>query len=191
MPTPQPRYVNTLDVTLVTDLFLGDEWNPARKLSFFQLSQKVVMLRLLLTFQRGEIILALELTDIEISRSKVEIVNRNQRLKQGRPRYKPKKTVSKSHQWTNNIKTPNTFKTEEWLTHTIDSFLKRLDAIEAQKSIQNKPSTSSASQLCEITFPAHAFEHTNESRKLNSTSAMPSKVQHDNLLLKVMKMKWN
>ena len=88
-------------------------------------------------------------------------------------------TVSKSHQWTSNIKAPNTFKTEEeWLTHTIDSLLKRLDAIKAQKSIQNKPSTSSASQLCEITLPAHASEHTNESRKLNSASAMPSSVQH-------------
>ena len=89
-------------------------------------------------------------------------------------------TVSKSHQWTSNIKAPNTFKTEEeWLTHTIDSLLKRLDAIKAQKSIQNKPSTSSASQLCERTLPAHASEHTNESRKLNSASAMPSSVQHD------------
>ena len=88
-------------------------------------------------------------------------------------------TVSKSHQWTSNIKAPNTFKTEEWLTHTIDSLLKRLDAINAQKSIQNKPSTSSASQLCEITLPVHAFEHTNESRKLDSASAMPSSVQHD------------
>ena len=89
-------------------------------------------------------------------------------------------TVSKSHQWTSNIKAPNTFKTEEgWLTHTIDSLLKRLDAIKAQKSIQNKPSTSFASQLCEITLPAHASEHTNESRKLNSASAMPSSVQRD------------
>ena len=43
-------------------------------------------------------------------------------------------TVSKSHQWTSNIKAPNTFKTEEeWLTHTIDSLLKRLDAIKAKK----------------------------------------------------------
>ena len=89
-------------------------------------------------------------------------------------------TVSKSHQWTSNIKAPNTFKTEEeWLTHTIDSLFKRLDAIKAQKSRQNKPSTSSASQLCEITLPAPASEHTVESRKLNSASEMPSNVQHD------------
>ena len=89
-------------------------------------------------------------------------------------------TVSKSHQWTSNIKAPNTFKSEEeWLTHTIDSLLKRLDAIKAQKSRQNIPSTSSASQLCEITMPVPASEHTNESRKLNSSSAMPSNVQHD------------
>ena len=89
-------------------------------------------------------------------------------------------TVSKSHQWTSNIKAPNTFKTEEeWLTHTIDSLLKRLGVIKAQKSVQNKPSISSASQLCEITLPAPASEHTNESGKLNSASAIPSNVQHD------------
>ena len=45
-------------------------------------------------------------------------------------------TVPKSYQWTSNIKAPNTFKTEEWLTHTIDSLLKRFDAIKAQKSKQ-------------------------------------------------------
>ena len=88
--------------------------------------------------------------------------------------------ISRSHQWTSNIKPPNSFKTEEeWLTHTIDSLLKWLDAIKAQKSSQNKPSISSASQLCEITLPASACELTNESRKLNSASAMPWNVQHD------------
>ena len=82
-------------------------------------------------------------------------------------------TVSKSHQWTSNIKVPNTFKTEEkWLTHTIDSLLKRVDAIKAQKSRENKPFASSASQLCESTLPVPASEHTNESRKLNSASAI-------------------
>ena len=65
--------------------------------------------------------------------------------------------ISRSHQWTSNIKPPNSFKTEEeWLSHTIDSLLKWLDAIKAS--------------ACELT---------NESRKLNSASAMPSNVQHD------------
>ena len=56
--------------------------------------------------------------------------------------------VTKPHQWTNNIKNPNIFTSEEeWLTHTIDSLLKRLDEIKNQKSNQNKaPCTSSASQ---------------------------------------------
>ena len=88
--------------------------------------------------------------------------------------------ATKSHQWISNIKAPNSFKTEEeWLTHTIDCLLKWLDAIKAQKSRQNKPSTCSPSQLCEITLPASASEHTSESRKFNSASAMPSSVQHD------------
>ena len=77
------------------------------------------------------------------------------------------------------VNTFNTFKTEEWLTHTIDSLLKTLDAIKAQKPRQNKPSTSSASQLCAITLPVPASEHTVESRKLNSASETPSNVQHD------------
>ena len=50
---------------------------------------------------------------------------------------------------------------------------------QSSKVNTKKPSTSSASQLCEITLPAHASEHTNESRKLNSASAMSSNVQHD------------
>ena len=60
--------------------------------------------------------------------------------------------VSKPHQWTNNIKNPNSFKSEEeWFAHTIQSLLERLDAIRAKKSNQNDmPSTSSASQLDEI-----------------------------------------
>ena len=97
------------------------------------------------------------------------------------PSKKSYATVSKSHQWTNNIKPPkSSFKTEEeWLTHSIDFLLKWLDAFKAQTSSQNKPSTSSASQLCEITLPASASEHTNESRKFNSASAMPSNFQHD------------
>ena len=38
--------------------------------------------------------------------------------------------VTKPHQWTNSIKNPNIFiSEEEWLTHTIDSLLKRLDEI--------------------------------------------------------------
>ena len=63
--------------------------------------------------------------------------------------------VTKPHQWTNSIKNPNIFTSEEeWLTHTIDSLLKRLDEIKNQKSNQNKaPCTSSASQSNEITLP--------------------------------------
>ena len=70
------------------------------------------------------------------------------------PSKKSYATASKSHNWTSNIKPPNTLS-------------------------QNKQSTSSASQLCEITLPASASEHTNESRKLNSAFAIPLNIQHD------------
>ena len=62
--------------------------------------------------------------------------------------------VTKPHQWTNSIKNPNIFiSEEEWLTLTIDSLLKRLDEIKKQKSNQNEaPCTSSASQSNQINF---------------------------------------
>ena len=93
MRTPRPRYVDTWDMTLVTDLFMGDEWNPAEELGMLKLSQKVVVLLLLLISKRAEIVPALELQDIDIDESRVEIVLRNQQLKQGRPGYKLSKIV--------------------------------------------------------------------------------------------------
>ena len=93
--------------------------------------------------------------------------------------------VSKPHQWTNNIKNPNNFKSEEeWLAHTIQSLLERLDAIRAQKSNQNgMPSTSSASQLDEIALPISASEQKHESEKLNSASALPSTVPRNTIVV--------
>ena len=87
--------------------------------------------------------------------------------------------VTKPHQWTKSISSPNNFKSEEdWLTHTIDSLLKRLDNIKNQKSIQNNvPYTSSASQLPVSTqiIP----EQINEPTVSNSRSASPLTVQHE------------
>ena len=93
--------------------------------------------------------------------------------------------VSKPHQWTNNIKNPNNFKSEEeWLAHTIQSLLERLDAIRAQKSNQNgMTSTSSASQLDEIALPVSASEQKHESEKLNSASALPSTVPRNTIVV--------
>ena len=93
--------------------------------------------------------------------------------------------VSKPHQWTNNIKNRNNFKSEEeWLAHTIQSLLERLDAIRAQKSNQNgMPSTSSASQLDEIALPVSASEQKHESEKLNSASALPSTVPRNTIVV--------
>ena len=87
--------------------------------------------------------------------------------------------VAKPHQWTKSIASPNNFKSEEdWLRHTIDSLLKRLDSIKNQKSIQNNvPCTSSASQLPVSTqiIP----EQINEPTVSNSRSASPLTAQHE------------
>ena len=90
--------------------------------------------------------------------------------------------VTKPHQWTNSIQNPNIFTSEEeWLTHTIDSLLKRLHEIKNQKSNQNKaPCTSSASQSNEITLTVSTqftTEQRNESTVLNSMSALPPTIQ--------------
>ena len=56
--------------------------------------------------------------------------------------------VTKPHQWTNSIKNPNIFKSEEeWLTHTIDSLLKRLDEIKNQKSNQKRKQNGMHSKI--------------------------------------------
>ena len=103
--------------------------------------------------------------------------------------------VTKPHQWTNSIKNPNIFTSEEeWLTHTIDSLLKRLDEIKNQKSNQNKaPCTSSASQSNEITLPVSAQitpEQRNESTISNSRSVYHRLLNLMHLQLQTMKMKW-
>ena len=86
-------------------------------------------------------------------------------------------SVVKPHQWTKIITSPNNFKSEEdWLMHTIDSLLKRLDNIENHKSIQNNvPCTSSASQLPVSTQIIQ--EQINEPTVSNSGSASPLTAQ--------------
>ena len=103
--------------------------------------------------------------------------------------------ITKPHQWTNSIKNPNIFKSEEeWLTHTIDSLLKRLDEIKNQKSNQNKaPCTSSASQSNEITL-AVSNQITPE-QKMNRQFRILGLLYHRllnlmHLQLLTMKMKW-
>ena len=85
-------------------------------------------------------------------------------------------SVAKPHQWTKSITSPNNFKYEDWLTHTIDSLLKRLDNIKNQKSAQNNvPCTNSASQLHESTQITP--EQRNEPTISNSRSALPLPTQ--------------
>ena len=57
----EPRYLTTWDPDIVLNMFKLDEWNPPQDLSLMQLSVKTVMLILLATYQRGQIIIALNL----------------------------------------------------------------------------------------------------------------------------------
>ena len=89
-------------------------------------------------------------------------------------------TVSKPHQWVNSITPPNNFRSEEeWLTHAIESLLKRLDAIKEQKSNQNNTPASAAAQTNEITMPVPTTEQRNESANLNTGSVTPSTAPPD------------
>ena len=57
----KPRYLTTWNPQIVLDMFMSDEWNPPQDISLMKLSAKTVMLILLATYQRGQIIVALNL----------------------------------------------------------------------------------------------------------------------------------
>ena len=57
----EPRYLTTWDPEVVLEMFKLENWNPPRDLSLMQLSVKSVMLILLATYQRGQIVIALNL----------------------------------------------------------------------------------------------------------------------------------
>ena len=84
---PKPRYVSTWDPQCVIDLLKS--WYPAKSLSLLQLSKKVVMLILLVTGQRGQIITALNVDRMELKHSMVTFHIRNEDLKQGRQNHRP------------------------------------------------------------------------------------------------------
>lgn len=57
----KPRYLTTWDPDCIVQMLSSHEWNPAVDLDLLTLSKKLVSMILLATYQRGQIILALNL----------------------------------------------------------------------------------------------------------------------------------
>ena len=83
---PNPRYTEVWDPDQV--LRLLKKWSPAKSLSLKLLSWKLVMLILLTTGQRGQIITALNVERMEVTASKIVFEIKNSDIKQGRLGYK-------------------------------------------------------------------------------------------------------
>ena len=88
MKPPQPRYVDSWDIDDVLKLLKS--WSPAQKLSVLKLSMKTVMLILIVTGQRAQIVNALHIEKMKLSNSSVTFFLENKDLKQGRQGYKPR-----------------------------------------------------------------------------------------------------
>ena len=84
---PKPRYTLTWDPAVVVSLLKS--WYPATKLSLMKLTKKLVMLILLITGQRGQIITALNVERMHIEPDSFTFMIQNKDIKQGRQNYKP------------------------------------------------------------------------------------------------------
>ena len=89
MNPPATRYCNIWDPTTVLNALVKPPWAPLSELTIELLVQKLIFLILLITGQRGQFIVALDLSNMKMSEKIVTFkINRND-LKQGRPGYKP------------------------------------------------------------------------------------------------------
>lgn len=83
---PVPRYVDIWDPDKVLNLFLS--WSPAQKLSLQLLTLKTLVLLLLVTSQRSQIIQKINISDMKVSKNSYQFYLMPQDIKQGRPNYK-------------------------------------------------------------------------------------------------------
>ena len=84
---PKPRYTATWDPNVITKMLKS--WYPATKLNMLRLAKKIVMLILLITGQRGQILTALNVEQMCIRPDYFIFKVRNSDIKQGRQNYKP------------------------------------------------------------------------------------------------------
>ncbi len=82
-----PKYVDTWDPDLVLKLF--KLWAPAKRLSLKVLTFKTIVLLLLVSGQRPQIIQALTVDNMKVSPNSYKFFLQNSDLKQGRRNYKP------------------------------------------------------------------------------------------------------
>ena len=92
---PRPKYVDIWDSDVVLNLL--KTWTPAKKLTLERLTMKTVMLILLVTGQRPQIIQALNVDNMEIKTSKFVFTIGTEDIKQGRRNYKPEQIILKAY----------------------------------------------------------------------------------------------
>ena len=86
---PKTRYAHIWDPRTVLDVLSGPSWTPASQLDLLQLTKKTVFLILITSGQRGQIIPALSLENMEEQEDGFVFKIDNKFLKQGRPGYRP------------------------------------------------------------------------------------------------------
>ena len=79
----EPRYLTTWDPEIILNMFKLADWNPPQDLSLMKLSVKSVMLILLATYQRGQIVIALNLDRMFKDENEFRFRILNSDLKQG------------------------------------------------------------------------------------------------------------
>ena len=92
---PRPKYLEIWDPDLVLKLL--KTWSPAQRITLEKLTLKTVMLIMLFTGQRPQIIRSLRVDNMDIKTSKFIFTIGNEDIKQGRPNYKPEQIVLKAY----------------------------------------------------------------------------------------------
>ena len=92
---PKPRYTEIWDAGVVLD-FLRT-WGPASRISFKKLTLKVLMLIMLVTGQRPQIVRSLNVDKMVVKEDSYVFTIDNLQLKQGRPGYKPERLRLKAY----------------------------------------------------------------------------------------------
>ena len=87
---PRHRYVTMWDPSEVIKNFQEEPWVPLKDLSLKMLATKVITLILLISSQRGQIIMSLDLDNMVDKGDTILFKIPSESLKQGRPGYKPK-----------------------------------------------------------------------------------------------------
>ena len=89
MNPPSTRYTRIWDPATLLAILVEPPWIPFTEMTLELLVQKLIFLILIITGQRGQFIVALDINNMEISETTAQFKVDNKDLKQGRPGYKP------------------------------------------------------------------------------------------------------